>query len=371
MRGIEQFQYNYTKSILYALMLPLIIMGKIVRYTIMKTVLVDTSIGHSMLRQINNSHTPFALLTDEGSSVATGNAAWLFHFFKYLGISTYTEYEVVITVLWNILLIILLQKAADILTTEQTFFVVLSIAVLNIFDFNLAKEPMQMLYFVALYYVILSPRHSITTKYVLSCIVLLLSVLTYRSYYILVLFFAMEVAFIFHILINNSRRANYKDILLIAIILVATYYILLRICQVVSPTTFAELYRVRNRSSTAASDMRVIFHSSNLVVFCIDYLIMIVRMMFPVELLRLGVKYAPYTLYQIVISTSVLRAIRNVKQNTAEQNLALYLYLGFLLASGTFEPDFGSWVRHEAVCFPLFLIINGSAWQLCRGGCRR
>ncbi len=123
-----------------------------------------------------------------------------------------------------------------------------------------------------------------------------------------------------------------KQVLIMLVILTFTYYILLRVCQIVSPTTFAELFRVRTRTSTAASDMRVIFQSNNLIIFCMDYLIMLIRMLFPIELLRLGIKYFPYVL--------------------------LYIYLGFLLASGTFEPDFGSWVRHEAVCFPIFLIIN-------------
>lgn len=361
MKKLELFQHNYTKSTLYVSLIPLILAGKAVRYTVMKTVLVDTSIGHSMLRWINRGSTPFRLLSDDGNSVATGNAAWLFHFFKYLGIDSYTGYEMVITILWNLLLLLLLQKVWDVLTTEQTLFAMLSIAVLNIFDFNLAKEPMQMLYFVALYYVILSVGLSIRAKYLASSMVLLLSVLTFRSYYILVLFFATETAFVFWIMAKENREWNYKYILATAVLLFFSYYILLHVCQIVSLDTFAELYRVRTRKSTAASDMRVIFHSGNLLVFCVDYLIMLVRMMFPVELLRLGVKYAPYTLYQIVMSVSVIRAVRNVKENTEEQNLALYLYLGFLMASGTFEPDFGSWVRHEAVCFPLFLIINGSA----------
>lgn len=65
-------------------MLPLIFFGKIIRYTIMKQVLVDTSIGHSMLVQINNNNTPFSFLTEEGTSAATGNATWLFHFLKFL-----------------------------------------------------------------------------------------------------------------------------------------------------------------------------------------------------------------------------------------------------------------------------------------------
>ena len=36
---------------------------------------------------------------------------------------------------------------------------------------------------------------------------------------------------------------------------------------------------------------------------------------------------------------------------------ALYLYLAFLLCSAAFEPDFGSWIRHQGVALPIILLI--------------
>ena len=122
------------------------------------------------------------------------------------------------------------------------------------------------------------------------------------------------------------------------------------------PTEYSELIRVRTRSSTAASDMRNIFKSTNLLIFSFDYLIMLLRMMFPIELLRLGIKYVPYVLYQVIITYFVIKNIKSIKSNGKIKNIALYLYIGFLFASATFEPDFGSWVRHEAVLFPILLI---------------
>ena len=355
---IKQLEAKYTKRSIFAAMPLLIIIGKFIRYTIMKKVLVDTSIGHYMLIFINRGYTPFTLLSDEGKSAATGNATWLLHFLKYFGLKTYTEYEIAITILWNILLVVLLKNIKKRLTTGQAFFTILSIIVLNIFDFNLAKEPVQMLYFVGIYYAIVNEKLSIEKKYIAVVLIILFSVITYRSYYILLLFFAGEAFVLFQLFSRKKKKIGIIKVLLMAVVLVLTYYVLLNVCRGASPLTFAELYRVRNRASTAASDMRVLFHSSNLLIFCVDYFIMILRMLFPVELLRLGIKYAPYTLYQIVLSFNVIKAIRKNSVNSKEQNLALYVYLGFLLASGTFEPDFGSWVRHESVCFPLFLIIN-------------
>ena len=83
-------------------------------------------------------------------------------------------------------------------------------------------------------------------------------------------------------------------------------------------------------------------------------------MLFPIELLRLGLKYLPYVIYQVIISLFVVKTLITMKENTNTRNLALYIYLGFLCASALFEPDFGSWVRHEAVTFPILLILSGA-----------
>ena len=39
------------------------------------------------------------------------------------------------------------------------------------------------------------------------------------------------------------------------------------------------------------------------------------------------------------------------------RTIALYTYLAFLLCSAMFEPDFGSWLRHQSVAFPIIIYI--------------
>lgn len=39
------------------------------------------------------------------------------------------------------------------------------------------------------------------------------------------------------------------------------------------------------------------------------------------------------------------------------QFLAISVFLGYVLASVLFEPDFGSWVRHEAATFPVLHLL--------------
>ena len=45
------------------------------------------------------------------------------------------------------------------------------------------------------------------------------------------------------------------------------------------------------------------------------------------------------------------------KNRIYTRTIALYTYLAFLLCSAMFEPDFGSWLRHQSVAFPIIIYI--------------
>lgn len=86
---------------------------------------------------------------------------------------------------------------------------------------------------------------------------------------------------------------------------------------------------------------------------------MVFRMLVPLELILMGPKYAIFAIYQILITYILIKTIRQYNSITNSRRIAVAIYLAFLLGSATFEPDFGSWVRHEAVLFPIYLIMAG------------
>jgi len=49
--------------------------------------------------------------------------------------------------------------------------------------------------------------------------------------------------------------------------------------------------------------------------------------------------------------------IQKEEDRRLTRTAALYLYLAFLLCSAAFEPDFGSWIRHQGVALPIILLI--------------
>ena len=348
----------YNIDVIYGLFIILVLVGKVVRYTILKTVLVDSGIGHYFVNPILYGDLHFTILdTDSMVGEAGGNAIVIFKLINFFKLSSYTSWEIYISAIWNMILLALLVGLKKKIDIKQLVFISLSIMVLNIFDFTLAKEPIQMLYFILMYLVLCSMNISEKTRYLCIIGVLLLSAFTFRAYYLLIIMFMVLIKILFKFFIFNKEKVTFKNIMYLLLSIVGFYFVFLNIVKIAMPSEYSELIRVRIRSSSAASDMKNIFMSSNLLIFSFDYVLMLIRMLCPVELLRLGVKYIPYVIYQLVITYYIIKGMRNIRNNGKIKNLALYLYIGFLLASATFEPDFGSWVRHETVAFPIMLII--------------
>lgn len=349
---------SFNIDIIFGMFLILIAIGKVIRYTIMKSVLVDTGIGHHFIDSILYGTGGISLFdSDNMTGDAVGNAVVIFRLINFFKITTYGGWEIYISIIWNLIILGILLGIRKKLNWKQFIFIALSIIVLNIFDFTLAKEPIQMLYFIAIYYVLYSKNRNTKFKYIATLGIIVFSAISFRVYYFLIIMFMILVQVLFKIFIFKKEHVKIKDIIIMLLIIASFYCIFLNIMKVVMPNEYAELIRVRTRSSSAASDMRNIFKSTNLIVFSLDYLIMLIRMLFPVELLILGVKYVPYVFYQIIMTYFVIKSIKNIRKNGKVKNIALYLYIGFLFASATFEPDFGSWVRHEAVLFPIMLIL--------------
>ena len=92
--------------------------------------------------------------------------------------------------------------------------------------------------------------------------------------------------------------------------------------------------------------------------FLLNYLINAVRMMIPFELAVKGVQYLPFCLFQVAVTVYLVHLFGKLDEIEDDtQFLAISIFLGYVLASVLFEPDFGSWVRHEAATFPVLHLL--------------
>lgn len=333
----------------------LVIFAKIIRYTILKKTLVDAGIGYKMLPYIVSHSSVFQLFDADTSSGAVGNAGCFFEKINIFNLTSYEAFEVQITIVWNLIIVGMISKCKYRFNSGETLFLVLSILALNIFDFTLAKEPVQILFFVLIFYNMYYKRYKTEMYYLItSSIVIALSVVTFRNYYILLLAWTICIFFIFHFL--EEKKMTFRRIIILIIGVSCFYLAMMYAVKILSPLTYQELIRVRTRASSATTEIKSIIGSENLALFTLNYILVIFRMLFPIELIRFGAKCAIYVGVQLVISAVVIKALLNIRKLEVNERVALYIILGFILMSGFFEPDFGSWIRHEIAIFPMFLV---------------
>ena len=339
----------------------IVILSKIVRYTVMKASLVDLARGDEILYQILNDTNLKFIFSISDSSIAFNNAAVIFRLINFLNLTTYTQFEIYITIIWNIIVMSLVLKLDKLNNNTQAVYLMLTIAVLNIFNFTLAKEPIQIIYFLLIYH-ILNKNASVKNKYIWSIIVILISTFTFRNYYILFAFFASLSYFLVNFVLKKLQKVKMKHILICFGLIMFSILVFLFVAEKLAPNSYNELLTVRTHSAREAAtkiDTLIPGSTTDKYKYIIEYILIIVRMLLPFELLGKGVKYLFFIIYQLIITYNIFSCMRRFKSNDDLTNLSMCLYMGFILVSATFEPDFGSWIRHEAVAFPIFLIVMG------------
>lgn len=376
--------WNYklsTKSLI--LFYPLfIIIGKIIRWTIMFDTLIRFSNGWGAIEPIISNPFTFQFFgMDEimaTNSDSWGNAIAIFKILNgmlFFVLDSFKTFEVAITIVWGILVLLILSRLKESLDAIQWLFIMLSCMVLNIFDFALAKEPIQMIYFLFIFMILVSKQFSVWQKEIATYGVIILSILTFRVYFILIIFFGLVFKYAMKVVLllkqgNKEKRTNQlgvSKIIIVFIILFLSYFGFMSTLMIVN----AELFKRFADSLLTASDMTSSSNSyiknmiadettTNVFLIALEYALVVLRMTFPIELLRLGIKYYPYVAYQMFTSILMLKTLASYRINSKEQNIALIVYMGFLFASCTFEVDFGAWVRHGAVTFPVLVIMIGA-----------
>lgn len=355
----------------------LLLIGKIVRWTIMRGTLLNMSKGWGYVDPIMHGEWSFQLFgaeeLAEGDIGQGDNIYTVLRIFWYLWLKIPTDFvsfEVAITITWGIFLLLVLMGCRRYVTMSEGIYLALGVIVNSVYCFCLGKEVYQMLFFFLLYFVLRSGQIPGKMKVVLSGLIILLSVTLFRTYYALIFIFAGIFCLVVWTDKNTFRKSlknklSWKFILKVFLAMGLGYLILLRIFWSASPGLFNRFRDALLLASDATSSSNTYMenilseHGNNIILITLEYMFAVLRMMFPVELVVLGPKYWFYILYQIIVTLGMIKSVRNWNQNTVEQKIATTLFVGFMFMSATFEVDFGAWIRHGAVTMPMVLIMMG------------
>ena len=215
-------------------------------------------------------------------------------------------------------------------------------------------------------YAIIRPS-GLKKKYIFLFIALTVTIMLSRKYYALTAIFFIFIRIIMNFMLNANTSHNsgirlfYKVIITI-IFVGGLFYVSILFMNMYGMSEVYELLAYANsmdRNNGEVDSMIVpLFGTASPILMTLENIVKVFRLMFPLELLiKPKATYLVLIVYQILLCRLLFKAIKNRTKNTYEKNFALDLYLAFLCTSAAFEPDFGSWLRHESVTFPILLYL--------------
>lgn len=277
----------------------------------------------------------------------------IFHFSNLL------EWSIILSFIFTTVIFIFLIKKEK-YTLVQYIFIYANIALLNIYVFNLSKDIIQFIYFLLIY--IICTRKNLTNfqKLIGISIILLYEALNFRIYYGLMALLLWTLYFIYKYLIKKTTQ---KKLIKLIIYGFACFFLEVFIVQLVSQENYQAIIEARssvNIARTGSTDANTMIndllgYNHNYLTFVGNYIINTFRLMVPIELLKKGLKYIPFIIYQLYITNNLLKIDKKINQ---ENVLIILSIISFLMISIIFEPDFGSFIRHESAMVLFLLEIN-------------
>ena len=181
----------------------------------------------------------------------------------------------------------------------------------------------------------------------------------FRNYYIIIAFFIFAIYMIFKVARVRKVKLNLVKILMTIIVLYAFVYLFLNVARVAMPSDYQEILKCKESSTqlgaSSVIDDKIDF-GQNINLYMANYIINSLRMVFPIELINEGAFYLPFLLFQIMLLYYIVANIKNMHAITEKNVIALSCFLAYFMGSVLFEPDFGSFARHEAATFPVILL---------------
>jgi hypothetical protein len=197
---------------------------------------------------------------------------------------------------------------------------------------------------------------------------LLLVLGTFRSYYIIIAVF-YAAAYIISWFILGRKENKPTRLLHILVIAFSGVLLCLLLLKAIIPDAYEEILRMHSRlnknrinSPDAITQINdLIPFGDNLILYMLNYIINLVRLLFPLELLFVdfSIKYLMFIIWQLFFTVQYIRCLINFNESKKSQALLIPLCImtAFVLVSALFEPDFGSFIRHQIAFFPMITIV--------------
>lgn len=292
-------------------------------------------------------------------------------FFRSINIFGFTEriqWSILLGIILTIIVFIMFRVACREMDFNQVIFGAMCIALCNIYVFNISKDSLQFGIFFLIFVFVSIKKLPLIIKAIGAGLLLYWESNVYKDYYIIMAFFFMVIFIAFSIIRIKKKRLRWFQYLIVIVGLFAMVYVFLFSARSLFPDDYQEIMEAREYSSHQGQTTvitEVYEHNGDLNTFFLDYIIDSARMMVPFELIKIGAFYLPFFVFQIYMFFYLVRGVKHMDELDDKSFIGLCIFLAYFLGSVLFEPDFGSFVRHEAATFPIIILMvfNQTMWS--------
>ncbi len=348
------------KKLLLILVLPLLIFSKIVQFKFMPAkYLYD---GNSILFYVK--HMPEYI---EGSYRFT---VLLFRKINFFNFETLVQWATLITILYTPIIYTIIKRYTRNIDIYKFIYLCSGVFLVGMYIFNVGKDIIQMTIFLLIDVIILTRKIEKPFFKILLCSLLFAyESIIFRSYYILTSIFTIVLYFILKQFIYSKSKIKIKKVLRVVFSILITLFIFMLITKRFLPKEYNQLMVIRTslnqyreNSPNAVTMINDIFkNGGNIWIWMLNYIINFIRIMIPVELLFISIRYMPFIVFQIFVTYYLVISLNQINSKNTVMFSSLCVFIAYLMTSFLFEPDFGSFVRHEAATFPVLInILNNT-----------
>lgn len=297
------------------------------------------------------------MLSENGNMVAWSGYETTVDFYRAINIFDFTNIEqwsITLGLVMTPIIMIMISRTKE-MEMRECLFALMAAGLLNIYVFGITKETIQLSFFALIYVVICLPIKNTFIKVIACAGVFYWESTFYRTYYIIMAAMTIFLYFVF-LWLRKPEKITKKRIVGTLVLCFVAIFMFLYVSQFISPEDFTEAINVRDSSANELANtviMNPIPVNNNFGIFMFDYVIAAVRMMLPIELLVKSPIYAPFVLFQFFILYYFIKTLKNIKRLDLNMIVVISCFSAYLFGSFIFEPDFGSWVRHESATFPI------------------
>ena len=284
----------------------------------------------------------------------------IFRAINLFGFSTIRQWSYFLSVIFFPMMLIRCRKIKCV-NLVQLFFICSFVVYFSACVCNISKEAIQVLFFYLCELIIFTSYiKSLLTKCLIVTGLLIGYGVSFRKYFLLssILFFGL--CYLYIIRKDSVHSSLVKDIpRFLLIVLVG-----MLISKIIIPNAYYQIINVRTtlesfyrNANTLIGNTKMVNIGNQNIQWITNYLLSSIRIMFPIEFILKGIKYALFAVVQIIFSLYLFGSYDKSVFWDKEYRMAYFLILSFIIVELVWQIDLGTMFRHETTIFPLMITV--------------